>query len=217
MIAKSRLVLGISPISLGFLGAAAFAVLAIALRPVDVGASASEPVAPPLDLGRLAAGESGAALSQPLFDPARRAWTARGSRADLTAAKRPATLLTVRGILIEDRIRRALVADGSGAPVWLAPGEGRGAWRLVSIEPSQVVVADSAHHYTLAFLGPPVALHPVPRYPSPERPAPEMPAPPLRPALSPAETMAPEPPMPLRTMGDNGSVRRIEITRPGAP
>lgn len=202
-----RRVLGAGPISLGFLGAAGLALIATTLWPVDASAPLAGPGSPPLDLGRLAAADTGAALSQPLFDPERRPWTARGSREDLTAGERPQTLLSVRGILIEDRVRRALVTDGSGEPVWLGLGEGRGGWRLVSIEAAQVVVADAARHYTLAFLGPSVALRPPPREPAPADVA-------LRPALSPTHD---EPPAMQRALQERRIMRRIETTRPGTP
>ena len=209
MIRVARPLLRVSPLALGLLGAAGLAAVAAGLWPVDADAPAAASGTPPLDLGSLAAGDTGAALTRPLFDPERRAWTAHGSREDLTAQAGPPTLLSVRGILIEDRIRRALVADGTGAPTWMVPGESRGAWRLVSIEPAQVVVTDSARDYTLAFLGAPVALRPVPRHPAPA----------LRPALGqtedapgtvPAERVAGRRP----AEGAAPPVRRIEIVAP---
>ncbi|MBX9699797.1 MAG: hypothetical protein K2X91_07225, partial [Thermoleophilia bacterium] len=78
MIRVPRRVLGAGPIPLSLLGAAGLALVAAAVWPVDAGAPPAEPGGPSLDLGRLAAGDTGAALSQPLFDPERRPWTARG-------------------------------------------------------------------------------------------------------------------------------------------
>lgn len=176
---------------LGLLGVAGLALLAAALWPVNADAPAVAAGTSPPDLGHLAAADSGEALSRPLFDPGRRPWTARGNREDITAGERPRTLLTVRGILIEDHVRRALVADGSGVPAWLVPGQGRDGWRLVSVEPGRVVVADAARHYTLAFLGPPVALRPPPRHPAAEE----------------------KPP----SNRGRAAARRIEITRPATP
>ncbi|MFD1304010.1 hypothetical protein, partial [Methylobacterium marchantiae] len=170
------------------------------------------PGPPLLDLAALAASDTGAATASPMFDPERRPWTARGSREDLTAETRPRTMLSVRGILIEDGARRALVSDGSGAPAWLSPGDGQGAWRLVSVEPEAVVVADAGRQYTLTYLGAPVALRRPPRHPMPEAPG-------LRPSLglgdAPVSPDAAAPaPVPQRGPG-RASVRRIAIDPPG--
>jgi hypothetical protein len=197
----------IHPACLGLLGLAGLAALAAGLWPVDASAPLAPPGPPPLDLAALAAAETGAAVAAPLFDPERRPWTARGSRADLTAEASPPTMLSVRGILIEAGARRALVADGTGAPAWLAPGEGQGAWRLVSVEPEAVVVADAGRRYTLAYLGAPVALRPPPRHPGPDVPG-------LRPSLGPGEA-PPRPeaaPVPPRAAAP---VRRIAIDPSG--
>jgi hypothetical protein len=116
---------------------------------------AAAPVARPVAEG------PGAALARPLFDPLRRAWTARGSRADLAVAA--PTALRVRGILVEARARLALIDDGGPEPAWLGAGAGRGAWRVVGIEPGQVRISDGGRLYTLDFLGEPVPLRPPPR------------------------------------------------------
>lgn len=187
----------IRPVPAGLLALAAAAALGIGVWPLDRDAPPSPPAAPVLDLSAPALPDTGAALARPLFDPLRRAWTARGERDDLTALERPRTNLSVRGILIAEGGRRALIAEGTSEPAWLSPGEVRGAWRLVSIAPTEVVVADAVRRYTLAFLGAPVALQPVPRHPPP---------PPLRPALEPADSALGRAPP-----------RRIAITPPAAP
>lgn len=201
MIRRTVSALRVRPLSLGLLGVAGLSVLAAGFWPLDATAPVAATGAPPFDLARLAAADLGPALARPLFDPERRSWTARGSREDLTAEAPPPTLLSVRGILIEDRARRALVADGTTEPVWLSPGEGRGAWRLVSIEPGQVVVADANRRYTLAFLAPPVALRPLPRHPVQDASRPDDSV--LRSTLEPQEPASP--------------IRRVPILPPGRP
>jgi len=193
------------PISLGLLGLSATAALAAGLWPLDLTAPAPPlATAPPLDLARLAALDTGAAVARPLFDPERRDWTALGDRNSLNAEAPPPTLLSVKGILIEAQARRALVSDGTTPPTWLKPGEGQGPWRIVAIEAGEVVVADSHRRYTLAFLGSPVALQPVPRHPKPEAAQPEAPKPEAAmPPPSPASRDAP------------AAIRHIPITATG--
>ncbi|GEP03106.1 hypothetical protein [Methylobacterium oxalidis] len=135
---------------------AALAALAAGLWPVD-GSAPAEPRAPELVAAPAAAQ---AALARPLFDPGRRAWTARGSLDDVTGAPAPEIRLRVVGILLDGTSRRALVDDGSGPPVWLAEGEGRGSWRILSIAPDRVAVADGVGTRTAEFLGEPVPVRP---------------------------------------------------------
>ncbi|SFH07615.1 hypothetical protein [Methylobacterium gossipiicola] len=193
------------PISLGLLGISATAALVAGLWPLDLTAPAPPAATiPPLDLTRLATLDTGAAVTRPLFDPERRDWTGRGDRDSLTAEAPPPTLLSVKGILVDSSARRALVSDGTTPPAWLAPGEGRGAWRIVAIEPGEVVVADSQRRYTLAFLGSPVALQPVPRHPPKVEPPPKAEPPPQA---------APAPPQAAPVPRDPpAAIRRIPIT-----
>lgn len=174
MIRRPLPLLRMRPISLGLFGLSATTALAAGLWPLDLTAPAPpQAAAAPLDLARLAALDTGAAVARPLFDPERRDWTARGDRDSLTIEAPPPTLLSVKGILIGSSARRALVSDGTTPPAWMSPGEGRGAWRIVAIEPGQVVVADARRDYTLAFLGQPVTLQPVPRHPAKIEPPPQ--------------------------------------------
>ena len=154
--------------------------------------------------GRPVSDGPSAALARPLFDPLRRAWTARGSRADLEAEA--PTALRVRGILVEARTRRALIDDGRPEPAWLGEGEGHGAWRVVGIEPGQVRISDGARLYTLDFLGEAVPLRRPPRGVA-SAPAGAADALGLRPSFGPVPLAAPS----AAPSAASAPVRRIAI------
>ncbi|MEA1832127.1 hypothetical protein U8607_08525 [Methylobacterium durans] len=138
---------------------AAFAALAAALWPID-------DFAPPGPLEAHAAPPppaSEAVLARPLFDPGRRAWTARGGLADVIGTAPAAGRLRVKGIVVDGAARRALIDDGTGEPAWLGEGEGRGDWRLVAIAPDRVTLSDGAGPLNAEFLGDPVTLRPARR------------------------------------------------------
>lgn len=101
-------------------------------------------------------------LLRPLFDPGRRAWTARGSREAVLAPDPPRPVLTLRGILFDGGTPRALIDDGSGDLGWLARGQGRGDWWITAIEPGGVTLTQRGQSYTTAFMGQPATLRPVP-------------------------------------------------------
>ncbi|GJD60630.1 hypothetical protein [Methylobacterium frigidaeris] len=100
------------------------------------------------------------ALQRPLFDPGRRPWTARGPR-DILDGDPPRPVLTVRGILLDGAVARALIDDGSGTQAWLARGEGRGDWRVTAVGRDQVTLIQGERHYVATFLGDPATLRPV--------------------------------------------------------
>ncbi|WP_123834155.1 hypothetical protein [Methylobacterium currus] len=100
------------------------------------------------------------ALQRPLFDPGRRPWTARGPR-DILNGDPPRPVLTVRGILLDGAVARALIDDGSGDQAWLARGEGRGDWHVVAVGRDQVTLAQGERRYVATFLGAPTTLRPV--------------------------------------------------------
>ncbi|KMO33848.1 hypothetical protein VQ03_24305 [Methylobacterium tarhaniae] len=100
------------------------------------------------------------ALQRPLFDPGRRPWTARGPR-DILAGDPPRPVLTVRGILLDGPVARALIDDGSGDRTWLARGEGRGDWRIAEIGRDEVALVQGERRYVATFLGAPATLRPV--------------------------------------------------------
>ncbi|WP_132251230.1 hypothetical protein [Methylobacterium segetis] len=138
---------------------------AVAIGMIGVLAAASpldrsEPPPLPEEAAQPRAPAADAALARPLFDPGRRAWTARGDLSDVVGTPAPAARLRVRGILIDGSARRALIDDGIGDPAWVAEGAGRGAWRLIAIAPDRVTLADGAGTLTAEFLGEPVSLRP---------------------------------------------------------
>ncbi|KQO65916.1 hypothetical protein ASF22_04385 [Methylobacterium sp. Leaf87] len=158
------------PVPRALAGLAGLAVLAAWVWPaatLDAG-----PVAAPAAPVRLA--DSGGALHRPLFDPDRRAWTARGSLADLSPATPIRSVLRVRGILMSDGSGRALIEEeGAGLPVWLAPGEGRAGWVLAAVQAERVTVRQDGRTYDLAFLGEPATLQPPRRRRAVDRAPPE--------------------------------------------
>ena len=140
----------------GAFAVAGLAVLAVQALPVDVGRAPERPAAAP------AAPAEGSALTRPLFDPGRRAWTAQGSR-DLVLRPDPgAPVLVLRGLRRDGGEARALLDDGSGDRSWLAVGEGRGDWRIAAIGPDRVTVAQRGRSYEAEFLGHPATLRPAP-------------------------------------------------------
>lgn len=151
-----RLLAGTDPLPRALFGAAGLALLAALAWPV-----AEEPApAPPSPIRAAPAGE--APLLRPLFDPGRRAWTARGSREALLAPDPPRPVLTLRGLLSDGATIRALIDDGSGDLGWLARGQGRGDWRITAIEPGRVTLTQRGQPYTADFMGEPATLRPVP-------------------------------------------------------
>ena len=142
----------------------AFALAGLAV--VAVQALPGEDVAPvtrAMPAAPVSGGQAGGAAEQrPLFDPARRAWTAQGSR-DLIQRPDPAApVLVVRGIRVDGRETRAFIDDGSGDRTWLATGEGRGDWRIAAIAPDRVTVSQRGVSYQAEFLGAPATLRPAP-------------------------------------------------------
>ncbi|SFK96555.1 hypothetical protein [Methylorubrum salsuginis] len=107
-----------------------------------------------------------AALQRPLFDPGRRAWTARGSRETVAEGEPPRPVLKVRGIRLDGAVSHALIDDGSGDRTWLKAGEGRGDWRVTAITPEHVTVDQRGRRFTAAFMGPPATLRPKPLDPA---------------------------------------------------
>ncbi|MGC5781686.1 hypothetical protein [Methylobacterium sp. NFXW15] len=138
---------------------AALAVVAVqALPEEDIAPVARVASATPVSGGQA----EGAAVQRPLFDPARRAWTAQGSR-DLIQRPDPAApVLVVRGIRVDGRETRTFIDDGSGDRSWLAAGEGRGDWRIAAIAPDRVTVSQRGVSYQAEFLGAPATLRPAP-------------------------------------------------------
>lgn len=115
-------------------GLAGLLALGVQFRPVTRAAPPAR--VPPAQ----AAPAEGSALRRPLFDPSRRAWTAAGSR-DLILRPDPVPpILVLRGIRRDGAAVRAFIDDGSGDPTWLAPGDGRGDWRIVAIGADRVSV-----------------------------------------------------------------------------
>lgn len=107
-----------------------------------------------------------AALQRPLFDPGRRAWTARGSPETVAEGDPPRPVLIVRGIRLDGSTSHALIDDGSGDRTWLRPGEGRGDWHVTAIAPDRVTVDQRGRSFTAAFMGPPATLRPKPLDPA---------------------------------------------------
>lgn len=158
MSALRRLLAETGPLPRALFGLSALAALAAFAWPA---ASAPEPApVPPPVLASPPAGE--APVQRPLFDPGRRAWTARGSREALFAPDPPRPVLTLRGLLLDGGAPRALIDDGSGDLGWLARGQGRGDWRITAIEAGRVTLTQRGQPYTTEFMGQPAILHPVP-------------------------------------------------------
>lgn len=107
-----------------------------------------------------------AALLRPLFDPGRRDWTARGSRGAVLEGEPHRPVLTLRGILLDGAVARALIDDGTPERAWLAPGEGRGGWRITAITADSVSLDQGGRPFTAAFMGPPATLRPLPLDPA---------------------------------------------------
>ena len=63
----------------------------------------------------------------------------------------PPPALGVRGVLIEQRVRRALITNPSGRSDWLATGDVMDGWRVVSIDNAGVVVNQDGHEYVLGL------------------------------------------------------------------
>lgn len=104
----------------------------------------------------------GSAVRRPLFDAARRPWTAQGSR-DLVMRPDPAVpVLVLRGIRRDGGRATAFLDDGSGTQGWLATGEGRGDWRIAGIGADRVSVVQRGRGYEAEFLGRPATLRPAP-------------------------------------------------------
>lgn len=142
-------------------GLAGLLALGVQFRPVTRAAPPAR--VPPAQ----AAPAEGSALRRPLFDPSRRAWTAAGSR-DLILRPDPVPpILVLRGIRRDGAAVRAFIDDGSGDPTWLAPGDGRGDWRIVAIGADRVSVTQRGRRFEAAFLGEPATLRPAP---FPDRP-----------------------------------------------
>lgn len=161
-----RLLAGTGRLPRALFGASALVALAAlvlpAVRPMpDASVPVPAPIraAPPLGEAR-PLGE--APLLRPLFDPGRRAWTARGSREAVLAPDPPRPVLTLRGILLDGGAPRALIDDGSGDLGWLARGQGRGDWRITAIEPGRVTLTQRGQPYTTDFMGEPATLRPIP-------------------------------------------------------
>ncbi|MCJ2085268.1 hypothetical protein MKK88_04560 [Methylobacterium sp. E-005] len=137
-------------------GLAGLAVVGVQSWPVAI--DAPPPRVPPAP----AAPAEGSALRRPLFDPSRQAWTAAGSR-DLILRPDPVPpVLVLRGIRRDGAAARAFIDDGSGDPAWLAPGEGRGDWRIVAIGADRVTVTQRGRLFEAVFLGEPATLRPTP-------------------------------------------------------
>ncbi len=146
------------PVPRALAGLAGLAVLAAWAWPAAL--VPPEPPAPPA-APPVRPADSGGALHRPLFDPGRRAWTARGTLADLTVSTPVRPVLRLRGILMSDGGGRALIEEeGAGLPVWLAPGDGRSGWVLASVQAERVTVRQDGLTYDLAFLGEPATLQP---------------------------------------------------------
>ncbi|AWN48602.1 hypothetical protein DK419_21455 [Methylobacterium terrae] len=141
---------------------AACLMLAGVAWPVDGG-----PATPPRRAAASPPPADGTALARPLFDPDRRPWTARGPR-DILAGDPVRPVLTVRGILLDGPVARALIDDGSGTQAWLARGEGRGDWRIAEVGRDQVTLVQGERRYVASFLGAPTTLRPVGARPVPE-------------------------------------------------
>ena len=105
-------------------------------------------------------------MRRPLFDPERRDWTARGSRAAILEGEPRRPVLTVRGIVVDGGKARALIDDGSGDESWLGRGEGRDNWRITAIAPDSVTLDQNGRPFTAAFMGQPVTLRPLPLEPA---------------------------------------------------
>ncbi|ACS38018.1 hypothetical protein ACWFZ6_18865 [Methylorubrum extorquens] len=152
------------PLPRAVLGLACAAALAAFAWPIGV-EPAPEAPARPFD-SQPGAASSGAALRRPLFDPGRRDWTARGSRAAILEGEPRRPVLTVRGIVVDGGKARVLIDDGSGDERWLGPGEGRYNWRITAIAPDSVTLDQNGRPFTAAFMGQPVTLRPLPLEPA---------------------------------------------------
>lgn len=142
-------------------GLAGLAALGVQLWPIAI-----DPPPPRVSPAPAAPAE-GSALRRPLFDPSRSAWTAVGSR-DLILRPDPVPpVLVLRGIRRDGAAVRAFIDDGSGDPAWLAPGDGRGDWRIVAIGTDRITVTHRGRLFEAAFLGEPATLRPAP---FPDRP-----------------------------------------------
>lgn len=141
-------------------GVSALAALAAVAWPAARSPAPEPAPAPPPMILSPPAGE--APVQRPLFDPGRRAWTARGSREALLAPDPLRPVLTLRGLLLDGGAPRALIDDGSGDLGWLARGQGRGDWRITAIEPGRVTLTQRGQPYTTEFMGEPAILRPVP-------------------------------------------------------
>ncbi len=140
----------------GVFGLAALTLVAVEMLPIDLGAPPRPWTAPPPPVAE------GSAVERPLFDPGRRAWTARGSR-DLILRPDPvAPVLVLRGIRLDGGQARAYLDDGSGDGSWLAVGEGRADWRIEAIARDRVTVSQGSFRAVAEFLGPPATLRPAP-------------------------------------------------------
>lgn len=140
----------------GAFALAGLAMLAVHALPVTLDPAPERRVPPP------AAPAEGSALRHPLFDPGRRAWTAEGTR-DLILRPDPAVpVLVLRGLRREGGTARAFLDDGSGDGSWLAPGEGRGDWRITAIGADRVTITQRGERFEAEFLGRPATLRPAP-------------------------------------------------------
>lgn len=140
----------------GIFALAALAAVAVQFLPVDVGAAPEREGPPPVPAAE------GSAVRRPVFDPGRRPWTAQGSRDMILRADPVGAVLVLRGIRLDGTQARAFIDDGSGDKSWLAAGEGRGDWRLVTIGSDRVGVAQRGQRFEAEFLGHPAALRPIP-------------------------------------------------------
>ena len=137
-------------------GLAGLSALAVQLWPVET-AAPPEPMPP----ARLVAPE-GSALHRPLFDPSRQAWTGAGSRDLILRADPVPPILVLRGLRHDGAEARAFIDDGSGDTTWLAPGDGRGDWRITAIGTDRVTVFQRGRSVEAELLGQPATLRPAP-------------------------------------------------------
>ena len=135
---------------------AGLAALAVRLWPLGI-------EAPPMRVPPAQATPAeGSALRRPLFDPSRQAWTAEGSRDLILRADPVPPVLVLRGIRRDGAAVWAFLDDGSGDPTWLAPGDGRGDWRIVAIGTDRITVSQRGRLFAAALLGEPATLRPAP-------------------------------------------------------
>ncbi|MDX7951718.1 hypothetical protein P7D22_11120, partial [Lichenihabitans sp. Uapishka_5] len=89
-----------------------------------------------------ASGDPPPALRIALFDPERRPETIAGSIDDLRGAAAPPPLadITITGVLLDGRVRRAMLGVAGGATAWTALGADIGGWHLASIDAEGAVL-----------------------------------------------------------------------------